>query len=242
MDSLKEHIQKNKSSLDTNTPSNKVWNAIEASVTNKSATIISFHTFKIAVASCCIALCGVAIWYVQLPKQGNIVAKKKIIDTAKIQQPVTSLKQETELAFNNATKNDGQPALRKISKSSVPQNNKPGLNSNEEDILHSLNTSFISIINFQREKINNTPLYTEGPAYFKDFSVHFKQMEKDENEIKKQIVSQGLRNELLNQLINIYQQKLNVLKSLQIEINKTNSRYLQNKPTVDSTKTTFINI
>lgn len=67
-------------------------------------------------------------------------------------------------------------------------------------------------------------------------------MEKDESDIKKQIIAHGLTDELLEQLINIYQQKLNVLKQLQTEINKTNSRYLQTNPVSEITKTSFLNI
>jgi len=50
------------------------------------------------------------------------------------------------------------------------------------------------------------------------------------------------RQELMNQLINVYQQKINVLKLLQSEISKTNSRYLQTKPSSDSTRTSFLKI
>ena len=48
--------------------------------------------------------------------------------------------------------------------------------------------------------------------------------------------------ELLDQLINLYQQKLNTLKQLQTEMNKTNTRYKQSRGPVDSTRTYFLNL
>ena len=55
------------------------------------------------------------------------------------------------------------------------------------------------------------------------------QMEEDEKDLRKEITREGLSNQLLSQLINIYQQKLSVLEKLQKEINKTNTCYKQNK-------------
>ena len=54
-------------------------------------------------------------------------------------------------------------------------------------------------------------------------------MEEDEKALRREIASDGLNNQLLSQLINIYQQKLSVLEKLQKEINKTNTCYKQNK-------------
>ena len=54
-------------------------------------------------------------------------------------------------------------------------------------------------------------------------------MDQDERLVRKNIAENGLTEEILTQLININQLKLTVLKKLQIEINKTNSRYQQQK-------------
>jgi hypothetical protein len=67
-------------------------------------------------------------------------------------------------------------------------------------------------------------------------------MEKDEKLIKSDIAKRGMTDVLLGQLINVYQQKLGLLKQLQIEMNKTNNRYKQNRGPVDSTKTYFLNL
>ncbi len=53
------------------------------------------------------------------------------------------------------------------------------------------------------------------PSYFKDFKLQMQQMEKDEKQIKVFISKNGMTDELLDQLINVYQQKLTMLKQLQ---------------------------
>jgi hypothetical protein len=67
-------------------------------------------------------------------------------------------------------------------------------------------------------------------------------MEKDEAQIKSYIQKNGMSDELLEQLINVYQQKLNMLKLLQTEMQKLNSRFKQNRPAVDTLKTYFLNL
>ena len=53
---------------------------------------------------------------------------------------------------------------------------------------------------------------------------------------------EGLTANQLDQLIDLYQYKLTVLKQLQLEMNKTNNRFKQNRGPVDSTRAYFINI
>jgi hypothetical protein len=85
-------------------------------------------------------------------------------------------------------------------------------------------------------------MYAETPEYFKDFKLQLKQIDKDEKGIKSDITHNGMNSELLDQLINLYQQKLSLLKQMQLEMNKTNNRYKQNRAQVDSTKSYFIKL
>ena len=85
-------------------------------------------------------------------------------------------------------------------------------------------------------------MYAESPAYFNDFKIQIRQMEKDEKVIKSDIARRGMNDGLLDQLINLYQQKLNILKQLQTEMTKTNNRYKQNRGPVDSAKTYFLKL
>ncbi len=105
-----------------------------------------------------------------------------------------------------------------------------------------LETSFTQVIHLQKNRINTMPMYAESAGYFKDFSLKLKEMDQEEKSIQVAIAKKGLNNELLDQLINLYQQKLIILKQLQLEMNKTNNRFKQNRGPVDTTRTYFINI
>ena len=49
-------------------------------------------------------------------------------------------------------------------------------------------------------------------------------MDQDEQAVRNDIKTYGLNTEFLEQLINVYQQKLNLLKNLEAEINKMNNK------------------
>lgn len=66
-------------------------------------------------------------------------------------------------------------------------------------------------------------------------------MDLDEVAIRNNIRRRGISNVSLEQLINVYQQKLDVLKSLQAEINKMNTRVKENT-TTDSLSKYYLNI
>jgi hypothetical protein len=122
------------------------------------------------------------------------------------------------------------------------QANNAATTADPSQVLDQLASSFVQVINLQRNRISTTPLFAETPAYFDDFTKQLSQMDKDEKQIRTDIRKQGLQPEMIDQLINVYQQKLDVLKQLQLEMNKLNNRYKQNRGPVDTTKTYFINI
>ncbi|MBN8837539.1 MAG: hypothetical protein J0I09_09785 [Sphingobacteriia bacterium] len=248
MDKLKEHIQSNRQALDTKHPSDAVWAGIQKELSVQDTKIVSIKAIRWIAAACILLAAG--IFWLNAPRQHklqsdtvNNFARQPLKET--VLPPVS----EQDAQHNNdvAEAISEQPLKHSLKKTGTEKqvaqkNNSLHNNEEVENTLHSLQNSFVTIINFQRSKINATPIYAEGPVYFRDFTLRFKQMEKDESDIKKQIIAHGLTDELLEQLINIYQQKLNVLKQLQTEINKTNSRYLQTNPVSEITKTSFLNI
>jgi len=247
MDKFKQYIQQHKTELNTKEPSANLWLNIQQQLpTKKSATVLTI--FKWAAAACIIVLCGFGVLYLlNINKQNNNVAVNKNQQT---NQPIEIQKETTpqenlennnpQIAQANAATNS--TSTEKNKQPASTQTQKKNNNNNEvEATLQSLDSRFINIINLQKEKISSTPLYTESPSYYSDFIVRFKEMDSDEKTIKNAIAKQGLTDDLLSRLINIYQQKLNVLKDLQKEINKTNNRYMQNhQPSENTNKTTFI--
>jgi hypothetical protein len=245
MDDFKKHLQQHSHDLDVDTPRDKVWLGIHKEL-NPTKPLAVLVYVKWAVAACVIALAGFGGYMLlnkqvtsyQLPVASNknqtIDAKPQLQEEPTRLQPAAT---EQLVADNKSIK---------PTNSQKPRANQP-VTSNQQPVtnitaLEQVENSFTQVINLQKAKVNTTPLIAENPGYFNDFAIEMKRMERDEQSIKKDIKKNGLTDELLDQLINVYQQKLNVLKQLQNEIHKTNNRFKQNRGPVDSTKPYFLNI
>jgi hypothetical protein len=193
-----------------------------------------------AAAACILALAGIGAWY--------MISEKK---TAPYRQPTQKRNQPSHTRSCSTTTGE---ITKKMNLFLLPkqQTYKQTQTRNTQhtaceqpgniDNLQNLENSFTQVINLQRDRVSSMPMYAESPEYFNDFKVQIKQMEKDEKVIKSDIAKRGMNDQLLDQLINLYQQKLNTLKQLQTEMNKTNNRYKQSRGPVDSTKTYFLNL
>jgi hypothetical protein len=253
MDELKKYLQRNAEKLDLDDPGEALWEQIRGGIpVAKKAPVIMLVT-RWAVAACVLVLAGIGTWTVlkndkitdqpantvaqttQQPTNTQPVNPKPGTET----QPV-----DKEVTANNTTDNTLAKAEKTLrhAKSSQPAKQPSNNSAASLRMLNEVETSFTQVINLQRARVSTTPMYAETPAYFGDFKVQIKQMERDEKQIKAEISKRGLNDELLDQLINLYQQKLNTLKQLQIEMNKTNNRFKQNRGPVDSTHTYFLNI
>ena len=250
MDELKKHIQQRLSELDIDEPSEESWEAIQQNLFPKKRVVIALPVRWLA-AACAVSLVGIGIFLFEKSNNDATVsiapAKKEISNTVKVEQkPVIA----------PATKENIEPKqLDKEEKVAVASNEKRHSGKNNkaftkpkdvEDAginqLEGIENSFTQVINLEKTRVNSTPLNAEDPSYFKEFSQKIKEMEADEAMIKQEMRQQGITNDLLDRLINIYQQKLNVLKQLQNEIQKTNSRYKQARKVLDGQKTYFLNI
>jgi hypothetical protein len=245
MDELKKYIQNHAEELDLDEPRPQVWQNIQRETQPVKKTTVVVMITRWAAAACILALAGIGAWYVFGNKNTSHTDTVAITEKEKSQQiqpapiqsePVATEKNEPELLANVEThtaKNNPQPTTR---------NPQQTLNQEALNTLHDIETSFTQVINLQIDRVSHIPMFTESPEYFKDFTIQIRQMEKDEKVIKSDIAKRGMTDVLLDQLINLYQQKLNTLKQLQLEMNKTNNRYKQNRSPVDSTKTYFLNL
>jgi len=249
MDEFIKHIREHLSELDVDVPSAKVWQAIQKEVESKK--VFHIHsTVRYAAAACVIFIIGLGVWMAvsKTENHQNVAVQptKKISIPAIISQKDRA---ENNPVFVDASKSIASNISQKQIRPSISSTKKQVVTSTTNkmastdwQMLEGVENSFKQVIHLQKNRINTTPLNAESPSYFKDFSVQIQQMEKDELQIKKEMKQNGFSNELLDQLINIYQQKLILLKQLQSEINKTNNRYKQNRTPVDTTKTYFLNI
>jgi hypothetical protein len=264
MDKFKQYLQQKADELDDDVPSQKVWNHIAKNLhplqkdlltvadkpTQKKGLVIKLA--KWAAAACIFALAGIGLWHLISDK--NVVNQNvaQITTTESNETPNTSKTEEaiTEIdtPFNklnfargieNFVVKNVEPKKERIV--SKPAYTSP-LTAAQKDEINSVENNFNTVITLAKNKIANTPIYGESASFYNDFIDKFKQMEKDEKIVKKEITQFGLNDMLLDQLINIYQQKLNVLKLLQSEINKTNIRFKQNRNAVDTLKANYLEI
>jgi hypothetical protein len=245
MDELKKYIRNHAEELDLDEPRAQVWQNIQRETQPAKKTSVVVMITRWAAAACILALAGIGAWYLFGDKNNTthteVIAKgtanPQPIQPETVQpEPKTIENNKPELLAKvetNPHKNNPQPATR---------NPQQTLNQEALNTLHNIETSFTQVINLQRDRVSHIPMFAESPEYFKDFTIQIRQMEKDEKVIKSDIAKRGMTDVLLDQLINLYQQKLNTLKQLQIEMNKTNNQYKQNHSPVDSTKTYFLNL
>ncbi|MBV9989335.1 MAG: hypothetical protein JO301_16775 [Chitinophagaceae bacterium] len=245
MDELKKYLQQHAPELDLDEPRSEVWEQIRSEVQGKPKAKLVMLVTRWAVAACVLALAGIGGWYLLRQEPAREIAK---VPTPIVKQPATVPVQEQPERKETVQQpsEDRLTARVETPHRQHPQAVKPRAagepNSNGMAALNELENSFTQVINLQRARVSNIPMYAETPEYFADFKTQMRQMEKDEKTIKTDIAKRGLSGELLDQLINLYQQKLNILKQLQIEMNKTNNRFKQNRGPVDSTRTYFLNI
>lgn len=254
MDEFKKHIQQRLDELDIDEPNEQHWENIHQQLFPKKGLVISIAV-KWAVAACVVLLAGIGFFLID--KESN---PKSMVVAPSITKEIKSNTVQPEPATTN-DKEDGSVDVRGVKPISQKKpvtastdirkefaverkHTETKRNYAAEKALLGVESSFTQVINIERERVNTTPLNAEDPSYYKDFNQRMKEMETDEAIIKQDISKQGITNDLLDRLINIYQQKLNVLKQLQTEIQKTNTRYKQSRQQgqADNQKTYFLNI
>ena len=242
MDEFKKYVQHHKDELNQDEPRPQVWQQIRQEVSLPKKINVVILATRWAAAACILVLVGIGIWYVLndskiTPVALNPVTKaEKAITIPPITTQPELIEKRPPLVTVRAEKT---VSLKKLI-TTQPENIVDRIVG--QGALKDIETSFTQVINLQRARVRTMPMYAETPEYFNDFKIQIRQMEKDEKVIKSDIAKRGMNDALLDQLINLYQQKLTILKQLQIEMNKTNNRFKQNRVPVDSARTYFLNI
>jgi hypothetical protein len=254
MDKLKEYLLRHKADLDVDSPASDTWETIGSKMSDgshrpgfraKSGFPVkpgfSTRVVRYAVAACVIALAGAGLWLVIKNNKAPLDIAKHNSGTIK-REPVPG-KEKIE----NTPRKEGRTPDKEIARdTSKPKQardkakyQKPAELSGEIAII---DKSYSSLIGYQLRKLRATPLYAENSSYFSFYVDQFKQMDQDEQEVRNEIKMVGLTNEFLEQLINVYQQKLNVLKNLQTEVNKMNNKVREKQAPSDSAEVHYLNI
>lgn len=244
MDNFKKFIQENRQDLDLEKPALQVWQNIAQNLPQQK--VEDKKAFPIArwVAAAACLLVVVCTAYFLLNKGKETVeptyAKKEIPTIA---QP------ESNNTIDNKTAIPEQinSAAPKVATTVAITEKKPSPITAKKTIKKQNNTAqyviadvevgnFTQLIDYQKQYISTLPIYGQKPSYFNDFKQQLKQMDADEKDVRNDIKKHGLNSNQIELLINIYQQKITLLKQLNQAINRINKSYSQTRMQKDSTK------
>lgn len=239
MDRFKQYLQEHKDELDIEVPKESAWQSIRQQVSSKTKKNVFIMYAKWWAAACIILLAGSGIFYFYTANQ---VSQTKIKAVAAKDTSSPGYKEPIEELAALAS-----PKL--IKKVNTIQEQKPTSENNShktdslaEMILSQIQDTYNPAINVQLKQVRDLPLLAEGSSHFEYFKKQLNELDRDEKTIFKTIKYEGPKNDFLQHLINIYQQKIFLLQRLQLEITKMNNHILQGERPTDTTKRHFLNI
>jgi hypothetical protein len=254
MDKLKKYLLRHKANLDVDVPASDTWETIGSQLSDASPETgfatkaglparsgFSIWVVRSAVAACVIALAGAGLWLVI--KKNKVPFDTAKYDSGPVKREPAPGKEKIENTPGAEVKAPGKDLARNNAKPKQARHKarsqKPAELSDEVDVI---DKSYSSLIDYQLKKLRTTPLYAENASYFSFYVEQFKQMDQDEQQVRNDIKMYGLTNEFLEQLINVYQQKLNVLKNLQTEINKMNNKVREKQAPSEKAEVHYLDI
>jgi|GEM_PF-2188362 len=240
MDNFKKYIQDNKSQLDGERPSPNLWDRIEQDIElPKEEKKVVPRTRWVAAAACLLVILVSGYIFleknktqVQIPTfvQNHTPITKDSNDYInKVPTTITNMppKIETQTFAAAKQKEKTTETRRKVNK----------IKHSARYVIEDVEVgNFSQVINYQRQYISTLPIYGQKPGYFSDFKQQLQQMDSDEKSVRNDIKKHGLNPKQIELLINIYQQKINLLKQLNQEIDRVNKSFYQNHSQKDSTK------
>lgn len=258
MDDFKKYLNQHRESLDTDIPGDHLWERLREELEPSKGLVIPM-IIKWAAAACVILLAGFGAYVLvtkdvakeevaktEAPSQVDTVNETKrdlrrpvevaneqrsiaIAETPiPKQQKVTAIKDENRLAKNE------KPVPEKI----LPRKAVDPLSKAFND----MNASYASMVTIQLKKIKGTPIYAEDANYFHVFKKQFQDLNNDEKLLKDETKKNGINDDIITRMINIYQEKITLLKQLQFEINKMNNRVKNSDTDAQKQTPTYINL
>lgn len=232
MDKFKKHLQENAEGLDCESPSTSILENVRIHMERDRRSIFRrLRQNRYLRAACIIGILAAAISVFLIRTRRKEINPTKIVLTSKTRVPQ---QQSTEI-LNSRTKDGtkeekhGTEQNKSLAKKPVK---KVVVNDPEEDfpsekasMPQELENEMDFAINRYVKIINTTPLLAESPTYFDYFVQEYKRIDKAKSAIEESIQKHGVSDVLFQQLVNIGQQKLKILKDLEKEIRKINSFY-----------------
>jgi hypothetical protein len=242
MDQFKKYLREHRSQLDVETP--PPFEFIGAEHTDAPSSPIRVMPW-IAAASIVIIVSTLGYLLLTAPDQKtnpvivntDSTVLKQAIDSIQAAVPsITTISDKTAPERPASKHMDGKKdpsnqttvSRRPLKKSKI-----------ETSPLQSLETNYAAVINYQLKRLERTPIYGESADYFHVFKKQWYDLEKDEEKIRQQLSLDGISDVVVDQFIQLYQNKIALLKQLQTEIEKMNLR-ARNHPDFSDQSPTYL--
>ena len=229
MDDVKKYLFENRDELDVEkAPHPKVWQHIQQHAPVKK-TWITVNMLKWAAAASVLIVAGAAASYLywKQPAAPRVIVN----DTTTTKTPEQAGRTDSSsITFSPYTSETPVAAdssdLPAASDELVKEDHRKSLPAKPKELTlaDAVDQNYKPIIVRQLKRLEKTPIYAESPSYFNDLKKQWQDLEEDEKQVKADIDNIGLNDNVMAQLVRIYQQKLSLLKQLQHEINKMNNQ------------------
>lgn len=238
MDEFKKYLFEHRDELDTEKPPRpQVWKHIRQQTQVVKKPVIPLIAKWATAAAAILVAASILIYQLQRPDslEGPQLSVNNNPKTNKPPEPIGQVDSSTGTASMQVNK---EPDTELPGDKTLAENNtlpdthkiKSGKTTGitkQASPLQAIEDNYTTIINYQLKKLETTPIYTESAGYFHVFKKQWLDLEKDERKVKQDVRLYGLNDQIVGKLIQLYQQKLWLLKELQSEINKMNIRAQQ---------------
>jgi len=256
MDEFKKYFQDHRADIDTDLPGDELWEGVKKTLHPKPAIPLYL---KWVAAACFIIAASTAVFFFENKKTGVLKDQAGTKTDPAIQQPIEpkSNKLVTAPVRNESTIMD-TVVQQQFVKKTLTQPSQRSLPGKETIAKASVRTkrntakprygfeeveaSYASMLNVQLEQIRSQPIYGENAVYFDLFKNQFEDLNREEIKLKKEFKKADDKAIMLDALILVYQQKITILKQLQFEINKMNSKVKQTDTGVPMQQPSYIHL
>jgi hypothetical protein len=237
MDEFKKYLFEHRDELDTEKPPRpQVWQHIDRQTRIVKKPVISLMAKWMAAAAILAATMVLIDW---LQRPANTAPPQTVAETPKTtNNPEPTGQADSSNGTASVIPNEekinalpGDKTTKETASAPLARKEHKKNRSLEKAIplspLQAIEDNYATIISYQLKKVERTPIYTESAGYFHVFKKQWYDLERDEKKVKQDVRMYGLDDNVVNQLIQLYQQKLWLLKELQSEINKMNIKAKQ---------------
>jgi hypothetical protein len=264
MDDFKKYLNQHRDNLDTDIPGDHLWEKLRKELENTKEVGMNPAKGRVvpmvirwAAAACVILLAGFGAYVLitQDNKKEDVAQSEAPAKVDTISKPIEKPQPPVEIQEAQRSIAMNEPPARKHEKATVALQDLAVSNAEKQaeeaprkmadpmaKVFSDMEASYASMVSMQMEKIKGTPIYAEDANYFHVFKKQFQDLNNDEKLLKDETKKNGISDDIITRMINIYQEKITLLKQLQFEINKMNNRVKNSDTDVQKQTPTYINL